>query len=65
MIDVVDLTKSYGETRALRSVSFHVAEGEIVGLLGPNGAGKTTLMKILTGYLHPDEAKPASTDSTC
>jgi len=55
MIEVSQLTKSYGEVRALRGVSFHVAEGEIVGLLGPNGAGKTTIMKILTGYLQPDE----------
>ncbi len=53
MIDVNDLAKSYGPVQALRSVSFHVAPGEIIGLLGPNGAGKTTMMKILTGYLQP------------
>ncbi|MBN1877567.1 MAG: ATP-binding cassette domain-containing protein [Anaerolineae bacterium] len=55
MIDVSDLTKSYGAIQALRGVSFNIAEGEIVGLLGPNGAGKTTIIKILTGYLQPDE----------
>lgn len=55
MIDVTDLTKSYGPIEALRGVTFHVAPGEIVGLLGPNGAGKTTIMKILTGYLQPDD----------
>jgi ABC-2 type transport system ATP-binding protein len=54
MIDVTDLTKSYGPIEALRGVSFSIAGGEIVGLLGPNGAGKTTIMKILTGYLQPD-----------
>jgi ABC-2 type transport system ATP-binding protein len=53
MIDVNDLTKSYGPVEALRGVSFHVDAGEIIGLLGPNGAGKTTMMKILTGYLQP------------
>jgi ABC-2 type transport system ATP-binding protein len=53
MIDVKDLTKSYGPVQALRGVSFHVDPGEIIGLLGPNGAGKTTMMKILTGYLQP------------
>ena len=55
MIDVSGVSKSYGPIQALQDVSFHVAPGEIVGLLGPNGAGKTTTMKILTGYLQPDE----------
>jgi ABC-2 type transport system ATP-binding protein len=53
MIDVNGLAKSYGPVQALRSVSFRVEPGEIIGLLGPNGAGQTTMMKILTGYLQP------------
>jgi ABC-2 type transport system ATP-binding protein len=55
MIEATNLSKAYGPIEALREVSFHIAAGEIVGLLGPNGAGKTTTIKILTGYLHPDE----------
>jgi ABC-2 type transport system ATP-binding protein len=55
MIDVTDLTKSYGPIEALRGVTFHITPGEIVGMLGPNGAGKTTILKILTGYLQPDD----------
>ena len=54
MIEVENLTKSYGPIEAVRGVSFSVAPGEIVGLLGPNGAGKSTTIKILTGYLQPD-----------
>ena len=54
MIDVTQVSKSYGPVHALREVSFHVSQGEIIGLLGPNGAGKTTMMKVLTGYLQPD-----------
>lgn len=57
MIDVRHLSKSYGAVQAVRDVSFHVDAGEVIGLLGPNGAGKTTLMKILTGYLQPDEGE--------
>ncbi len=55
MIDVQHLAKAYGAIQALDGISFHIADGEIVGLLGPNGAGKTTVIKILTGYLQPDE----------
>ncbi|MGD9028851.1 MAG: ABC transporter ATP-binding protein, partial [Anaerolineae bacterium] len=55
MIDVKQVTKSYGPIEALRGVSFSIAPGEIVGLLGPNGAGKTTTIKILTGSLQPDD----------
>jgi ABC-2 type transport system ATP-binding protein len=54
MIELVDVTKSYGSIEALRGVSFRVAPHEVVGLLGPNGAGKSTTIRILTGYLQPD-----------
>lgn len=57
MIEVQDLKKAYGPLQALKGVSFQVADGEIVGLLGPNGAGKTTIIKMLTGYLQPDEGQ--------
>ena len=50
-IAVSNITKQYGEQKALDSVSFQVSKGEIVGLLGPNGAGKTTTMKILSGFI--------------
>lgn len=53
-IEVKDISKSYGEQKALDAVSFSVNKGEIVGFLGPNGAGKSTLMKILTTYLNAD-----------
>jgi ABC-2 type transport system ATP-binding protein len=55
VIKVENLTKSYGPIEALRGISFEVGQGEIVGLLGPNGAGKSTTIKILTGYMHPDD----------
>jgi ABC-2 type transport system ATP-binding protein len=51
LIEVQDLTKSFGAVTAVDHVSFTVNKGEILGFLGPNGAGKTTTMRILTGYL--------------
>ena len=56
-IEVRNLTKLYGEQKAIDNVSFTVNKGEIVGFLGPNGAGKSTTMKIITGYLQPDEGE--------
>ena len=54
-VQVESVTKIYGNQKALDGVSFTVNSGEIVGILGPNGAGKSTLMKIITGFLHPNE----------
>jgi ABC-2 type transport system ATP-binding protein len=50
VIEVADLTKSYGDVHAVRGVSFSVDTGECVAVLGPNGAGKTTTVEILEGY---------------
>ncbi|OFV90178.1 MAG: hypothetical protein A3J75_00465 [Acidobacteria bacterium RBG_16_68_9] len=51
MIEVLNLTKRYGELVAVDAVSFTAQKGEILGFLGPNGAGKTTTMRIITGFL--------------
>lgn len=54
-IEVKNISKIYGDQKALDNISFSVKNGEIVGFLGPNGAGKSTLMKILTTYITADE----------
>src|SRR4030042_318692 len=48
---IQEVTKLYGEQKALDNVSFEVKTGEIVAFLGPNGAGKTTMMRIITGFI--------------
>ena len=56
-IEVLNISKTYGEQKALNNISFSVKKGEIVGFLGPNGAGKSTLMKILTTYILASKGK--------
>jgi ABC-2 type transport system ATP-binding protein len=51
MIEVKNLSKRYGDKRAVNNISFKVEKGEILGFLGPNGAGKSTTMNMLTGYI--------------
>ena len=53
MIDIQNLTKTYGRFTAVKDLSFQVGAGQVVGFLGPNGAGKTTTLRMLTGYLPP------------
>lgn len=56
-ISVKNISKIYGEQRALDQISFNVNKGEIIGFLGPNGAGKSTTMKILTGFIPSTEGE--------
>jgi ABC-2 type transport system ATP-binding protein len=53
MVEVENLSKIYGTSRAVQDISFRVQKGEILGFLGPNGAGKTTTMRILTCFMAP------------
>ena len=57
MIEIKDVTKSYGRHKVLQNVSFEIMEGELFGLLGPNGAGKSTLIDILTGIQSMDSGE--------
>lgn len=54
-IKVENLTKYYGEQKAVDHISFEIKTGEVIGFLGPNGAGKSTTMKMMTGYMAPTE----------
>jgi len=53
MIEVHNLTKCFGATKAVDDISFHIGRGEIVGFLGPNGAGKTTTLRMISSFLPP------------
>jgi len=55
MIEIQNLTKSFGQIKAVNDISFTVEKGEILGFLGPNGAGKSTTMNIITGFMPSTE----------
>jgi len=55
MIEIKSLSRGFGHIRAVDKISFAVNTGEIVGFLGPNGAGKTTTMRMMVGFLQPEE----------
>jgi ABC-2 type transport system ATP-binding protein len=57
IIEVIGLSKSYGDIKAVSDISFGVSTGEVFGMLGPNGAGKTTTVEIIEGLRTPDEGK--------
>jgi ABC-2 type transport system ATP-binding protein len=61
-ISIRNVTKVYGQQRAVHNLSFDVGPQEIVGFLGPNGAGKSTTMKIATGYIAPTEGTAVVAD---
>ena len=53
MIKIENLSKNYGSVKAVKSISFELKDGQVVGFLGANGAGKSTTLKIMTGYISP------------
>ncbi len=57
MIEIQNLTKTYGQIKAVDNISFTVNKGEILGFLGPNGAGKSTTMNIITGFIPSSSGK--------
>tara|TARA_B100000965_G_scaffold195913_1_gene163678 strand:- start:3078 stop:3779 length:702 start_codon:yes stop_codon:yes gene_type:complete len=54
MLNVRDISKNFGQFKAINHLSFEVKVGDVMGFLGPNGAGKTTSMRVITGYLKSD-----------
>ncbi len=57
ILQVINVTKSFGGVKALVNVSFEVKEGEVFGIIGPNGSGKTTLINCITGFIKMDSGR--------
>ena len=57
LLDVRNISKSFGGLKAVQNVSFQVRRGAILGIIGPNGAGKTTLFNLLNGFIRPDQGE--------
>ena len=56
VIEIKNLTKTYGKSRGITDISFNVEEGEIFGFIGPNGAGKSTTIRTLLSLIYPTAA---------
>jgi ABC-2 type transport system ATP-binding protein len=63
VIETRNLTKEFGELKAVDNISLSVKEGELFGLLGPNGSGKTTIIKLLTGQIKPTKGNAKVLDT--
>ena len=57
LLELKNLSLSFGERQVLENINFEINQGEILGFLGPNGAGKTTTMRMITGFLKPTEGE--------
>ena len=57
LVEVINLSKSYGKKEAVKDINFKIKENEIIGLLGPNGCGKTTTIGMLLGLLKPSNGQ--------
>ncbi len=55
IVEIKNVSKSYGKKQVLKNVSFSIPSGKIIGLIGKNGMGKTTLIKLISGLLRPDQ----------
>ena len=63
MLKVTNITKSFGDFKAINQLSFEIKIGDVMGFLGPNGAGKTTSMRVITQFLKPDKEELLLEDS--
>ena len=55
IIEIKNLSKSFGDKKVLEDINLYVRRGEFLTLLGPSGCGKTTLLRMIAGFLQPDE----------
>lgn len=57
LVEITNLSKSFGGNKAVDGVDIEIHSAEIVGLVGPNGAGKSTIFNLITGFLRPDNGR--------
>ena len=59
LLEIREVSKSFGGVQAVNRVSLDVNEGDLLSVIGPNGAGKTTLLNMISGFYHPDSGRSA------